>query len=289
MRFLIKPSELVRQLEQMVFSILLVGHKKCDPAWEKHQRRNPFYTLWFISKGTGDFIIDGAHYTAEPGKLFVFVPGMVCERKSSKGDPLEFYFIRFSYAMAYHEKEQWHFNEVVNTRFPLNGTYTIQNSPRVINILEQILHLWKRRGPMVVMRRKILFYELLLTIVQDFRAQKVTGNTTMAIERTIHYMVSNYKDKVSVEDLAKMAGLSTSHYSRLFKKYIGHTPIDYLNHLRMDRAKELLVLSDYRLKSIAQSVGYQDEFYFSRLFKKIIGLSPTEYAQRHKTLPTSAE
>ncbi|MNW18466.1 HTH-type transcriptional activator Btr [compost metagenome] len=50
----------------------------------------------------------------------------------------------------------------------------------------------------------------------------------------------------------------------------------------MDRAKELLSLSDYRLKSIASSVGYTDEFYFSRIFKKVTGQSPRDYAKKHK-------
>jgi AraC-like DNA-binding protein len=94
-------------------------------------------------------------------------------------------------------------------------------------------------------------------------------------------MVNHYPEDLNLLDLAAIAGLSPSHYSRLFKKYSGHSPIDYLAHLRMDRAKELLSLSDYRLKAISQSVGYSDEFYFSRLFKKIVGMSPTAYVRKH--------
>lgn len=95
-------------------------------------------------------------------------------------------------------------------------------------------------------------------------------------------MIGHYQEPLTLEGLAQMAGLSVSHYSRLFKKYIGYSPIDYLTHLRVDRAKELLVLSDYRLKSIASSVGYTDEFYFSRIFKKVTGVSPREYAKNHR-------
>jgi YesN/AraC family two-component response regulator len=138
---------------------------------------------------------------------------------------------------------------------------------------------------MTAMRRKILLHEFFLALLQDLRAQKIAGDTTAAIEFTQEFMAQHYQEPLTLEQLAQLAGLSVSHYSRLFKKYIGYSPIDFLTHLRMDRAKELLVLSDYRLKSIAGSVGYVDEFYFSRIFKKVVGFSPRDYAKKHKAEP----
>ncbi|MCC3357130.1 AraC family transcriptional regulator [Bacillus sp. REN16] len=88
----------------------------------------------------------------------------------------------------------------------------------------------------------------------------------MAIDSTIDYMVNHYHEHMTLSDLAKMAGLSTSHYARLFKEYVGYSPIDYLTHVRIDRAKELLAISDFRIKEISQSVGYQDDFYHKMKF-----------------------
>lgn len=79
-----------------------------------------------------------------------------------------------------------------------------------------------------------------------------------------------------------MAGLSNSHYSRLFKKNIGYSPIEYLTHLRLDRARELLAHSDERIKEVNQNFGYEDELYFSRIFKKIVGVSPTKFSDEQK-------
>jgi AraC-like DNA-binding protein/mannose-6-phosphate isomerase-like protein (cupin superfamily) len=277
---LIRPGKVAKQLNQFTFSLLLAGYKKCPTDWFKKERKHIFHSLWFVSKGSGQFTINGTPYKAEPGKLFFFTPGMVCEKRTDPNNPLEFYFIRFTYALAYEEKEQWHFQQAEEISFPLAGMYNIHNSPGVIYYLEQINNLWKRRGPTVAIRRKILFQELLLTIVQDFRAQKITGDTTLRIESTIEHMVNYYHDDMNVGDLAGIAGLSTSHYSRLFKKYVGYSPIDYLTHLRIDRAKEMLALSDFRVKEVSQSVGYKDELYFSRTFKKIVGLSPSQYMEK---------
>jgi AraC-like DNA-binding protein len=280
-----KPWEMMRQLNQMNFSVLFTGHVKCSSDWRKKPYVHRFNSLWLIVRGRGTFILDGTSHTAEPGKLFIVSPGMVIERFTDPSDPLEFYFIRFSYAFVFEENEMWSFRESNADSFPLQGIHTLQNPPPIINAFDQMNQLMKRRGQVVLMRRRILFMDILIHIISDFRAQMAAGNTTMSIEKTIEYMVNHYYENLTLEELAKMAGLSSSHYSRLFKQYTNYSPIQYLMHLRMDRAKELLILSDYRLKAIAQSVGYDDELYFSRMFKKVVGISPSEYTKAHKTAP----
>ncbi|WP_088105318.1 AraC family transcriptional regulator [Halalkalibacter urbisdiaboli] len=286
---MMKLGEILSKLNQLVFSINLIGYKQCEPTWYHHPRQQSFHSVWFIAKGKGEFVINGTSYPAEPGKLFFFEPSMICERSTDFNDPLEYYFIRFSYASAFLEKEQWNFELEKNIDFPLTGMYNVQNIAHVMNVFEQLQHLRKRRGAIVAMKRKMLFWELLLMIIQDFRSQKLTGNTTNAIDSTIDFITTHYQENITLERLARMAGMSVSHYSRLFKKFIGYSPMDYLRHVRMDRAKELIVLSDSRLKEIAQSVGYHDEFFFSRTFKKVVGVSPTEFAKKHKTKITPQE
>jgi AraC-like DNA-binding protein len=282
---MLTPGEIAARLNRLVFSIVLTGHRKCEPTWVQPMRTIRHHSFWLIVKGKGTFTINGTHYPAEPGKLFFFEPGMLVERRTDEEQPIEYYFLRFHYTETYEEKEQWICRSSAESPFPLQGMYTLQNTPQFIYWMEQLFVLWQRRGHMTAMRRKILLQEFWLALLQDFRAQKIAGDTTAAIELTQDYMVQHYQEPLTLELLAQLAGLSVSHYSRLFKKVIGYSPIDYLTHLRMDRAKELLVLSDYRLKSIAHSVGYGDEFYFSRMFKKVVGLSPREYAKRYRIDP----
>lgn len=283
---MLTPGELAARLNRLVFSILLVGHQKGEPDWRQPPRQIRHHSFWLIVKGKGTFTINGIRYPAEPGKVFFFNPGMIVERSTEPEAPIEYYFVRFHYTETYEEKEQWITRSAADSPFPLEGMYTVQNMPQLIYTVEQIDVLWRRRGHMTAMRRRILLQEFFLHLVQDFRAQKNTGDTTSAIETTQDHMSTHFQEPLTLDGLAQMAGLSASHYSRLFKKLIGYSPIDYLTHLRVDRAKELLVLSDYRLKSIASSVGYSDEFYFSRIFKKIAGVSPREYAKKHRVSMT---
>lgn len=278
-------GELASKLNKLVLTILLIGHQKTGPEWRKPLHRMRYHSFWLIVKGKGVFTINGTPYPAEPGKIFFHTPGMMIERANDPENPLEYYFLRFHYTETYWEKEQWISRPAADCPFPIEGVHTLHNTPQLIHLMEQLNTLWQRRGHMTAMRRHILLQEFFLALLQDLRAQQIAGDATAAIEHTQDYMTSHYQEALTLEGLAQMAGLSVSHYSRLFKKSIGYSPIEYLTHLRIDRAKELLALSDYRLKAIAHSVGYADEFYFSRIFKKIEGISPRDYAKRNRLVP----
>ncbi|ROQ54848.1 AraC-like protein [Rathayibacter sp. PhB152] len=81
----------------------------------------------------------------------------------------------------------------------------------------------------------------------------------------------------SITELATLAGMSTSHFSALFKKAAGMSAVEYVKRLRSARARELLITTDASIADIARTVGYSDAFYFSRQFRAINGTSPSEY------------
>lgn len=275
-------GSLSSKLNELTFSLLLAGYKSCPPNWSKKGKRTLNHSLWFITKGTGEVVINGKKNDLSPGKLIVFTPGMICDKTTSPSNPLEFYFIRFTHAAAFEKKEQWHFKLPQEISFPLHGVYTIKNSSGVVILLDEIHSLSKRRGSTIAFKQKILFQEFLLTLLQDFHVQTISKDTRQVIEETIDYIGHHYHQGINVTDLAKIAGLSKSHYSRLFKKFTGYSPIEYLTHLRIDRAKELLAHSEIRIKEVSQNVGYEDELYFSRIFKKIVGVSPTQFSDEQK-------
>jgi AraC family transcriptional regulator, transcriptional activator for feuABC-ybbA operon len=275
-------GSLTSKLNELTFSILLAGYKTCPPNWSKKGKKPLYHSLWFITKGTGELIINGKKNDLSPGKLIVFTPGMICDKKTHPSDPLEFYFIRFTHAAAFEKKEQWHFKLPQEISFPLHGVYTIKNSSGVSLLFDEIHSFSKRRGSTIAFRQKILFQELLLTLIQDFHSQTISKDTRQVIEETIDYIGHHYHQAITLSDLAKLAGLSKSHYSRVFKKNTGYSPIEYITHLRIDRAKEMLAHSDIRVKEVSQNVGYEDELYFSRIFKKIVGVSPTQFSDEQK-------
>jgi AraC family transcriptional regulator of arabinose operon len=109
---------------------------------------------------------------------------------------------------------------------------------------------------------------------QAFSATQRT-NHFRSIEPTLRYLRENMHAMLTLDDMANHAGLSKSHFSRIFRNQTGYSPVEYFIHLKVQKALSLLVLTNLPVQEIALMVGYADPYYFSRLFKKIVGVSPT--------------
>lgn len=101
--------------------------------------------------------------------------------------------------------------------------------------------------------------------------------TEQYLEKALSYMNANIEQTITLVDLAHYVGLSKQHLTHLFNKETSFSPIDYFLRMKMNRAGQMLDLTDQTVKQIAISVGMHDPYYFSRLFKKIMGCSPSEY------------
>jgi transcriptional regulator GlxA family with amidase domain len=108
-----------------------------------------------------------------------------------------------------------------------------------------------------------------------------------AVLRVQHWLQAREARSVSASDMARQAGMEERTFLRRFKAATGMTPIEYCQHIRIGKARELLEFTRRPVDQIAWSVGYEDTGAFRRLFHRIIGLSPGEYRQRFST-PSSA-
>ena len=127
----------------------------------------------------------------------------------------------------------------------------------------------------------ICYYEIvrLLSLV----ANEKEGRSSPYIEKALHYIKDNYREKISVEDIATQVQLSSSHLFALFKKEFGVSPISFLNSYRMSIAAEQLQATKKPINQISSEVGVDDSIYFNKIFKKYYQISPTEYRNFYMT------
>ncbi len=104
----------------------------------------------------------------------------------------------------------------------------------------------------------------------------------LILRRAMDYIQEHYNEQVTLNEVADSVYVSTCYISRMFKKELGRNFVDYLNGIRMEKARELLREPRYKTYEVAEKVGIPDAHYFSRLFKKVVGLTPTEFRE---TLP----
>jgi two-component system response regulator YesN len=91
------------------------------------------------------------------------------------------------------------------------------------------------------------------------------------------YIAANYQEGITLSEMARKFNLSSGHLSNLFHEETGESFSDYLNMLRLNKAKEFLKTTDDKIYQIADQLGFNDAYYFSSWFKKQVGASPTTY------------
>jgi AraC-like DNA-binding protein len=91
---------------------------------------------------------------------------------------------------------------------------------------------------------------------------------------------ARYDEPLDVEALARRAHASAAHFARCFKETFGETPHQYLLTRRVQRAQELLRLTDLSVREVCWAVGYQSLGSFSATFKRIVGMSPSAYRRQ---------
>ncbi|WEK54705.1 MAG: AraC family transcriptional regulator [Candidatus Cohnella colombiensis] len=102
------------------------------------------------------------------------------------------------------------------------------------------------------------------------------------IEQAIQYMREQLAQSLTLEELTTHTQVSKQHLNALFKLSTGFAPIDYYHRMKIQRAAQLLDLTELSIKEICHSLGFKDPYYFSRMFKKIIGVSPSRYRSQLK-------
>ncbi len=112
------------------------------------------------------------------------------------------------------------------------------------------------------------------------KVREATGYS-LEISQAISYISEHYTADISLKTLADHVHLSANYLSNLFKKEVGQKFVDYINALRIEQAKKLLLTSSKRTLQISDETGFSDSAYFSKVFKKATGLSPAEYRRIH--------
>jgi len=102
-------------------------------------------------------------------------------------------------------------------------------------------------------------------------------SSTSRFDSLKSHLRENMQRDLPVAEMAEHAGLSRSHFARLFKEHEGMSPREYVEDLRLKRALQLLYSETMSVKEIAYACGIPDVNYFCRLFKKHMGMSPGEY------------
>ncbi len=228
--------------------------------------RSDFLLFWSVS-GEESFSFPTEKVTLHPGGFVLYAPGEP-QLHETVSEHAEFYYMHF---LA---------SEALLSEFALTTStvYDAPPAPEIAVLFEELLSEMQLCQPHHGAVCAALLYKILALLCRKKSAKHAVPP---AYFDSISYIVSvlnrEYAENRSLDDYAALVHMSKYHFSRIFQKVTGSSPIAYRNHLRLEHAKELL--SDTRLSvaEIARRVGIDSPSYFHSFFLTHTGMSPSQW------------
>ncbi|MEJ8306705.1 helix-turn-helix domain-containing protein [Saccharibacillus sacchari] len=268
-------------LQKLWFEIEAVGKSPTLPEQADGQPLRQ-HLLIYVAKGEGEVAMDGQAHPIGKNMLLIYSPGTTVELKLQRQTRL--YWITFdSFALNEGHSDERRFSKT--GEFPAEGAFRIGGED-ALPMMEELVARVAEHGQTRRFATQQLLHDLLSMLLRH--AEMQAGDDSLGrIRLTVDYMQLHYRSAIRVAALAKWGDFHPAYFSQVFKQYMDKTPTVYLTHLRMNKAKELLLPAERPIAQVAEQVGYDDEFYFSRRFKDTHGYAPSAYSSEKNRIIVS--
>lgn len=258
------------------------GMEQCLPNHSWTGLRD-HYTIHFILSGQGTFTSDNITLKLRKNQCFIIYPNTLVNYQADINDPWKYCWVGFHGLKADYYIDQIGFTKNCPAIECKKGNNILSIVKKLINEHNDF-----RARPKNDLYATSLLYRFLAEIDKNSLLDKVTVNSKEEyVKKAVSFIIRNYSNRISIEDVAGHVGIDRKYLSSLFKKTLNISPQEYLINYRMNKACELLAKDGLLVKEIANSVGYEDPLHFTRIFRKLKGISPSQYRQGHDKKPLS--
>lgn len=137
---------------------------------------------------------------------------------------------------------------------------------------------WETKKAGYMTKCKAELYSIIYQMQNEYYNEYFPKDKHEIINKAVRYIHETYmSENINIQELAKMCGITPEYFRRIFKSFYGVSPVNYINNMKITRARELLESQMYSVTETAQMSGYSELSYFSREFKRILGICPSEY------------
>ena len=233
------------------------------------------HILIYCSKGGGRVQIGTTTYQVE-AEEFIFIPMKTAHTyEANDDDPWTIHWVHFTGSVA---------GAILDAQQKQCSGHkgTIRNSEKIVNLFTEMYDLLERGYSIdnLLYTNMCFWHFLTLFIFNDKFGSPDHKPEKDPSDLAIDFMGKKIDQVLSLEEIAAQVNFSASHFSYIFKKKTGYAPMEYFNHLKVQKACQYLLFTGLRVKEIAQNLGFEDPYYFSRLFTKVMGISPALYREK---------
>jgi len=284
-RAIIIPPKIIAQYKStpltQEFYITDIGYY---PKAKHHYRDRPTgsgeHILIHCVEGKGTAVVNDHEIRIEPNDFLIIPTTMRHVYRADPEQPWTIYWLHFS-GLQSTTLSQRLFEKMVTQKNKLMGN---EQHLRLFDQIYNTLQQGYSRENMEFIALTLPYYlgAYLLNDRFNYHPDKQTEDI---IDQAIGFLKSRIAEPTTLKDIAAHVHLSVSHFSSIFHKKTGYSPIEYFNHLKIQRACQLLQFTNQRIFEIALAIGIEDPYYFSRLFSTHMGESPKSYRNRWAMRP----
>lgn len=241
------------------FNPLQFGYHDCDPGYKADYVFRPFWLIHYVVSGSGHLELNGNTYPVEAGSMFIVPPFEYSTYQADEKNPWSYIWIGFE--------------DNLNQLPDLFHTPVLQVSGAgaLFTEMRNCKNLEEGRGSFLIGQ----LWKLVAAALEDSREPEKVDY----VQKAILIMETEYMSDLSIEAIAARLNLVRSYFSSIFRSQMGVSPVQYLIHLRLEKAAELMVRHQLAPTVAALAVGYTDLSHFSKSFKHKYGKSPRNYVK----------
>ena len=234
------------------------------------------FDLWYISAGRGWFETSQGKFNIGPGDCLILRPGYRYTGRHDPSRPLSVTAVHFDYL----DKR----GKIIHP--PSNALPRLHRKIRDTTFLHTLLQRIVsslRENPLRQHQANDWLRAALLEIASRDREPSFPPHLQdqlQGINRLCEEISANPAEAYRIDELAQRAGYSPDHFARLFRKFKGISPGEFIIHCRLEAAKTLLHTSSHSITRIAELLGYSDVYFFSKQFHQKVHMTPSEFRGR---------
>lgn len=242
------------------------GREACRPDYRLKRESFGYHGLEFVAEGAGSVTIDGRVRALVPGAVYAYGPDSRLEISTDAARPLVKYFACWSGRGVA--------SRLGRARVPIGACVQLAAAGEVQSVFEDLIREGQWHGPLTREVCAVLGELLWLKLEATAIAPAGDDPARSHFLRCKSLIDANADRFLSLQDIAEAAGCDVSTVCRLFRRFQGTSPYQYLLRRKMNFAAEFLMESGGLVKEAAQRVGFADPYHFSRVFRAVHGVAP---------------
>ncbi len=256
-------------------NLLVASLNVCAPNWGEINCCYAYHKFYYFQDGEATLTIQENTFHPQKGDLFLIPAGVQHSYCHNPDYPVYKYWCHFSITPS----DVWNFHYHATTIF------CHPDSNVVIPIFEQLIQVYQTPSLLSSIQQIYLLTKLCYEFFKEVDFSLMLRKTTSSFYTDIsEYIQAHIAEKITLQELSNITHLQKNYFISRFKKEFGTTPIDYINHHRLDRVARYLSTDPVvSINEAALANGYEDYRYFTRLFKQRYGITPSDYRKSLQT------